>query len=49
MSESANIVEERFSALGYGEFRPIGPNRTERDRVSNRRVEIFIDANVKKL
>ncbi|MBN1383759.1 MAG: flagellar motor protein MotB [Elusimicrobia bacterium] len=37
-----NIHPERFSAFGYGEFRPIAPNKTEEGRAKNRRIEINI-------
>jgi chemotaxis protein MotB len=33
---------ERFSAIGYGEFRPLVPNSTAINRERNRRVEILI-------
>jgi chemotaxis protein MotB len=33
---------ERFSAIGYGEFRPVVPNSTAINRERNRRVEILI-------
>ncbi|MDR2401220.1 MAG: OmpA family protein [Deferribacteraceae bacterium] len=33
---------ERFSAIGYGEFRPMVPNSTAINREKNRRVEILI-------
>ena len=33
---------ERFSAIGYGEYRPLGPNTTEDGRAKNRRVEVLI-------
>ncbi len=41
------LQPERFSAIGYGEYRPVTPNITEDDRSKNRRVEILIMRNVK--
>ena len=46
MSKTYGIGEKSFSALGYGEYRPLFPNDTVERRASNRRVEIFIDADV---
>jgi chemotaxis protein MotB len=37
-----SITPNRFSAVGYGEFRPIATNDTEKGRAENRRVEIAI-------
>ncbi|MDD5061006.1 MAG: flagellar motor protein MotB, partial [Candidatus Marinimicrobia bacterium] len=42
----SGIPEALFSSLGYGEFRPIEDNITEEGRSKNRRVEIFIDADI---
>lgn len=36
----ASIREDRISAVGYGEYRPLYPNDTEENRSRNRRVEI---------
>lgn len=36
------IPPERLIAAGYGEFRPIGDNKTTEGRARNRRVEIII-------
>jgi chemotaxis protein MotB len=33
---------ERFSAVGYGEYRPVVPNTSEANRRQNRRVDILI-------
>lgn len=42
-----NIDPKRFSAVGYGEFRPIASNDTAEGRAKNRRVEISILRNFK--
>lgn len=36
------LSPERFSAIGYGEYRPIALNNTDEGRAQNRRVEILI-------
>ena len=36
------IPPERFSAFGYGEFKPVSSNNTEEGRGKNRRIEINI-------
>jgi chemotaxis protein MotB len=41
IAESA-VVPKRLSAVGYGEFRPVGDNSTEVGRTRNRRVDIII-------
>ncbi|MGC9363759.1 MAG: OmpA/MotB family protein [Fidelibacterota bacterium] len=46
LSAVSGIDEGKFSALGYGEFRPIASNDTAEGRSKNRRVEIFIDADI---
>jgi len=46
ISLSSGIPESMFSSLGYGEFRPIADNNTADGRSKNRRVEIFIDADI---
>lgn len=56
LSGFSNIPESKFSAMGYGEFRPvvllssIGNSRldVETARAKNRRVEIYLDAFIKK-
>jgi len=40
----AGITEDKFSALGYGEFRPVDTNDTPEGRARNRRVDIYLDA-----
>ena len=39
----SKIPPSRFSAVGYGEYRPAYPNDTEENRKRNRRIEIFIE------
>jgi len=36
------LPPERFSALGYGEYKPVAPNDTEENRAKNRRIEIIL-------
>ena len=31
-----------FSAVGYGEYRPVQPNTSDENRAKNRRVEVWI-------
>ena len=38
----SNLQPERFSAIGYGEYRPVAPNADEAGRARNRRVEVLI-------
>lgn len=40
--DEQGIAPERLGATGYGEHRPIYPNRTPEDRSLNRRVEIVL-------
>ena len=54
MNKHASMPEKYFSALGYGEFRPIIDVATindykdkEKARAKNRRVEIYLDAFLK--
>ena len=55
LSEFSRIPENKFSAMGYGEYRPVvnmntvGKNRLDVNeaRAKNRRVEIYLDAFIK--
>jgi len=54
MNKNANMPEKYFSAMGYGEFRPIidinsisSFKEKAEARASNRRVEIYLDAFIK--
>jgi chemotaxis protein MotB len=40
--ENKAFDPKRFSATGYGEFRPLGSNLSDEGRASNRRVEVSI-------
>lgn len=40
-----DLKPERFSAIGYAEYRPIAPNDTDEGRQKNRRVEVLIMRN----
>ena len=40
--EARGVPSTRLSAAGYGEFHPIADNDSERNRATNRRVEIVI-------
>jgi len=42
LSQDPQLKPEKFSAIGYGEYRPIVPNDTDVNRAKNRRVEIQI-------
>ena len=55
MNKYASMPEKYFSAMGYGEFRPIvdvnsirNPAEKKKARAVNRRVEIYLDAFLKK-
>ncbi len=39
---SAGLTPSRFSAAGYADTRPVGPNDTPHERAQNRRVDIVI-------
>lgn len=40
--KDGNLDPRRFSAIGYGEYRPVEDNRTEEGRSKNRRVEVTV-------
>ncbi len=40
--ETARLAPDRFTAMGYGEYRPKVPNTTEVNRALNRRVDVVI-------
>lgn len=42
LSINGKLDPARFSAIGYGEYRPIADNATDEGRAQNRRVEILI-------
>ncbi len=42
-----DLKPERFSAIGYGEFRPVASNDSEEGHSQNRRVEVLIMRNYK--
>ena len=42
-----NLKPERFSAVGYGQYRPVASNDTADGRSKNRRVEVLIMRNTK--
>lgn len=43
MIDSSGMEPSKFSAAGYGEFRPIADNSTEAGKALNRRVEFLIE------
>lgn len=43
-TEERKLDPHRFTALGYGEFKPVAPNDTERNMQLNRRVVMVIRA-----
>jgi chemotaxis protein MotB len=42
MLQNNKLDPERFSPIGFGEYRPVATNETEEGRAANRRVEISI-------
>ena len=47
--EETRLAPERFSAMGYGEYRPKVPNTDEFSRSLNRRVDVVILKDIEKL
>ena len=42
----SKLEPEKFSAVGYGEYRPAFPNDSEENRKKNRRIEVFIEYDI---
>lgn len=40
--ENKNLNPDKFSAKGYGEYKPLVPNTSKENRAKNRRVEVLI-------
>ncbi len=40
---STGVPPSKMSAVGYGEFRPLVPNKDAESRAMNRRIEIFVE------
>jgi chemotaxis protein MotB len=40
--QKSGVRPERIGVMGFGEFRPVKPNTTDKNRAQNRRVEVFI-------
>ena len=47
--EETHLASERFSAMGYGEYKPKAPNTNESSRSLNRRVDVVILKDIEKL
>lgn len=45
--EEKKLTPARFTAAGYGEYKPLVPNNSDKNRAHNRRVNILIVANEK--
>lgn len=45
--ENKNVGPERFSSVGYGEYKPVDSNKNEEGRAKNRRVEVSIVRNIR--
>ncbi|HZG78353.1 MAG TPA: OmpA family protein, partial [Paenibacillus sp.] len=44
--ENPGVGQERFSSVGYSEYKPVASNDTAEGRAQNRRVEVSIVRNV---
>lgn len=42
LTDEGGINVKKLSAAGYGEYRPVGDNNTEKGRIANRRVDLVI-------
>lgn len=42
LAQEPSLKPQNFSAIGYGEYRPLRPNNAEEGRAKNRRVEVWI-------
>jgi chemotaxis protein MotB len=42
MVRTRGLAPQKLAAVGYGEYKPIGPNDTPEHRAKNRRVVFFI-------
>ena len=47
MQAQPTLNPARFSALGYGEYRPVASNDDEAGRAQNRRVEVFVSRSMR--
>jgi chemotaxis protein MotB len=43
MLQNKKLLPTRFSAAGFGEYKPIADNKSEAGRSKNRRVEILVE------
>jgi chemotaxis protein MotB len=42
LMQNATLKPQNLSCIGYGEYRPIAPNDTAKNKAKNRRVNIVI-------
>ncbi len=45
IAQDKRLAPQRFSAIGYSEYRPLADNKSDAGRSQNRRVEVFIARN----